>query len=168
MRKSKADEGLDFEALRHAIEHCDLDVMLGFYAEDAELSIVNAEAPRSFPFELRGKGEIAKYLRAVFGTETSHHVEGEVVGKERVIFREACEYPDGSRVQVETTLELRGGKIVRQVDVVARNAWPDREEETGRGPPGLKPVLLTRPGADTASPGRLLRSKQATEKEDSR
>jgi hypothetical protein len=76
MRWWKADEGLDFEALRYAIEHCDLDVMLGFYAEDAELSIVNAEAPRSFPFELRGKGEIAKYLRAVFGQETSHRVEG--------------------------------------------------------------------------------------------
>ena len=75
---------------------------------------------------------------------------------------------DGGRVVVETTLEVRDGKIVRQVDMVARNAWPDREEETGRGPPRRKIVLLTRPGADTAAVGRLLRSKQATEKEDSR
>ena len=125
MRKWKADEGLDFEALRHAIERCDLDLMLGFYAEDAELSIVNAEAPRSFPFELRGKGEIAKYLRAVFGPETSHRVEGEVVGEERVTFWEACEYPDGNRVRVETTLELRGSKIVRQVDVVSKDTRAD-------------------------------------------
>ncbi len=129
MRRRKAHEGLDFEALRHAIEHCDLDVMLGFYAEDAELSIVNAEAPRSFLFELREKGEIAKYLRAVFGPETSHRVEGEVVGKERVRFREACEYPDGSRVRVETTLDLGDGKIVGQVDVVAKDARADGKDK---------------------------------------
>ena len=46
MTERKADRGLDFEALRHAIERCDLALMLGFYAEDAELSIVNAEAPQ--------------------------------------------------------------------------------------------------------------------------
>ena len=129
MRKWKTDEGLDFEALRHAIEHCDLDVMLGFYAEDAELSIVNAEAPRSFLFELREKGEIAKYLRAVFGPETSHRVEGEVVGKERVTFREVCEYPDGSRVRVETTLEVGDGKIIGQVDVVAKDTRADGKDK---------------------------------------
>jgi hypothetical protein len=38
-------------------------------------------------------------------------------------------------VLVETTLEVRDGKIVRQVDVVTKNARPDREEEISRGPP---------------------------------
>ena len=37
-------------------------------------------------------------------------------------FREACEYADGGRVWVETTLEVRGGKIVRQTDLVAQVA----------------------------------------------
>src|SRR5919199_1018527 len=122
MAERKAANGLDFEALRHAIERCDLDLMLGFYAEDAELSIVNADTPQGSPFELRGKAEIAKHLRAVFGQGTSHRVEGEVVGEERVTFREACEYPDGSRVQVETTLEVHNGKIIGQVDGVAKDA----------------------------------------------
>jgi hypothetical protein len=118
MTQRKADEGLDFEALRLGIERCDPDLVLGFYAEDAQLSIVNASVPQASPFELRGKAEIAKHLRAVFSQETSHRVEREVVGEERVTFREACEYPDGSRVVVATTLELREGKIFRQVDVV--------------------------------------------------
>jgi hypothetical protein len=39
-----------------------------------------------------------------------------------VTFREACEYPDGGRVLVETTLEVRDGKIVRQLEVVAWEA----------------------------------------------
>jgi ketosteroid isomerase-like protein len=109
--------------------------MLGFYAEDAELSIVNAEAQRNSPFELRGRVEIAKHLRVVFSQETSHRVEREVVGEDRVTFREACEYSDGGRVVVETTLEVRDGKIVRQVDVVASDARANSQEGNGRGPP---------------------------------
>ena len=129
MAARKDTNGLDFEAIRHAIERCDLDLMLGFYAEDATLSIVNAGAPQALPFELRGKAEIAKYLRAAFGQGASHRVEREVVGKSRVTFREACEYPDGSRVRVETTLELPNGKIVRHVDVVTQDARAARTEE---------------------------------------
>src|SRR5918996_604659 len=102
MTQRKAANGLDFEALQVGIERCDPDLVLGFYAEDAQLSIVNALTPHASPFELCGKAEIAKHLRATFGQETSHRVEGEVLGDDRVTFREACEYPDGGRVVVET------------------------------------------------------------------
>ena len=129
------DRGLDFEALRRAIEGCDPDLVLGFYAENAQLSIVNVVTPHVSPFELRGKAEIAKHLRAAFGQETSHRVEGEVVGVDRITFREACKYPDGDRVLVETTLEVRDGKIIRQVDVVASDARAHSQEGSGRGPP---------------------------------
>ena len=61
MTQRKTDTGLDFEALRLAIERCDPDQVLGFYAEDARLSIANAAAPQASPFELRGKAEIAKH-----------------------------------------------------------------------------------------------------------
>jgi hypothetical protein len=122
----KAHRGLDFEVLRHAIEQCDPDLMLDFYSEEANLSIVNAQAPRSSPFEFCGKAEIAKHLRAAFGQETSHRVEGEVLGEYWVTFREACEYPDGGRVVVETTLEVRDGKILRQEDVVTNDVHVDR------------------------------------------
>ena len=126
MTGRKAHGDLDFEALRQAIERCEPDLILGFYAEEANLSIVNAQASRSSPFELCGKSEIAKHLRAAFGQETSHRVQGEVVGDDRVTFREACKYPDGGRVLVETTLEVRDGKIIQQVDVVTNDAHVDR------------------------------------------
>lgn len=122
MKRSKGVDGLDFEALRLCIERCDPDLMLGFYADDVELSIVNAGVPQAPPFELRGKAEIAKHLRAVYGQKASHRVERVTVDERRATFREACEYPDGSRVLVETTLEVRGGKIVRQVDVLVRDS----------------------------------------------
>jgi hypothetical protein len=136
MTKRKDDRALDFGALRYAIERCDPDLLIDFYADDARLSIVNADAPYTLPFELRGRGEIAKYLRATFGQEASHRVERDAaVGEDRVTFREACEYSDGGRVWIETTLELRDGKIVRQVDVVANDAGTARPVGSGRGPP---------------------------------
>jgi hypothetical protein len=122
MTREKAANGLDFDALRLGIEGNDPDLVSSFYADDAELNIFNAEAQRSSPFELRGRAEIAKHLRATFTPETSHRVEREVVGEDRVTFREACEYADGGRVWVETTLEVRDGKIVRQTDQVAQVA----------------------------------------------
>jgi SnoaL-like domain len=133
--KRGPDAGLDFGALRYAIERPDPDLMLGIYAEDARLSIVNFHTPHASPFELRGKGEIAKHLRATFGQEATHHVDQEVVGADRVTFREACEYADGDRVVVETTLEVRDGRIIRQVDVVAIDARTNRQEGSGRRPP---------------------------------
>jgi hypothetical protein len=136
MTRRKAKGGLDFEALRLGIERSDPDLMLAFYAEDARLSIVNALTPHVSPFELCGKAEIAKHLRATFGQEASHRVERDGdVGEDRVTFREACEYSDGDRIVVETTLEAEGGKIVRQVDVVASDARAHSQEGSGRGPP---------------------------------
>jgi hypothetical protein len=125
MTNRKAANGLDFETLCLGIERCDPDQVLGFYADGANLSIVNVKAPHAPPFELSGKAEIAKHLRVVFTAESSHRVERGVVGEERVTFRETCEYPDGDRVWVETTLEVHEGKIVRQVDVVSSEARAD-------------------------------------------
>ena len=121
MKRLEDAQGLDFEALRRSIEGCDPVLVLGFYADDAELSIVNAGTPQASPFELRGKAEIAKHLRAVYGQRAYHRVERGIVGQGRATFRQVCEYPDGTRVLVETTLEVRDGKIVRQVDVLVKD-----------------------------------------------
>ncbi|CAN5881198.1 hypothetical protein BH18ACT11_BH18ACT11_10820 [soil metagenome] len=168
MTKRKADRGLDFEALRHAIERCDPVLILGFYDEDANLSIVNADTPHALPFELCGKAEIAKHLRATFGQEASHRVEPEVVGEDRLTFREACEYPDGGRIVVETTLEVRDCRIVSQVDVVTRASRSGSEKEIGRSPPTRRGHPRTRPEVDVPLPDRLAWFEQAIEKEEMR
>ena len=136
MTQQNLDRRRDLETLYLGIESCDPDLQIGFYADDARLSIVNTETPHAPPFELCGKGEIAKHLRVAFGNEASHRVERDAaVGEDRVTFREACEYSDGGRVVVETTLEVRDGKIVRQVDVVASDARANSQDGSGRGPP---------------------------------
>ncbi len=113
---------LDFESLRRAIEGRDADTLVGFYADDAEVITVNRTSTPSSPNVLRGKEAIAEYLRDVCGREMTHRVENEVVGDRRISFFEACEYPDGVRVLGAQTLELRDGKIVRQVNV---EAWDE-------------------------------------------
>ena len=167
MTQRKAANGLDFEALKVGIERCDPDLVLGFYAEDAQLSIVNALTPHASRFELCGKAEIAKHLRATFGQEASHRVEREdIVGEDRVTFREACQYSDGGRIVVETTLEVRDGKIVRQVDVVRMDSRPGGEKGIGRRPPSGMGNPRTRLEVDAPQPDRLSRLQRPTEKED--
>ncbi len=119
---TQAPGGLDFETLRRAIEERDAETLIGFYADDAELHTVNKNTTPSSPQVLRGKEEISEYLHDVCSREMTHRVENEVVGENRVAFNEACEYPDGTRVLGAQTLELRDGKIARQVNV---EAWDE-------------------------------------------
>jgi nuclear transport factor 2 (NTF2) superfamily protein len=119
---TQAPGGLDFETLRQAIEERDAETLVGFYAEDAEVHTVNRNTTPSSPQVLRGKEQIAEYLRDVCSREMTHRVENEVVGENRIAFQEACEYPDGVRVLGAETLEVRDGKIVRQVNV---EAWDE-------------------------------------------
>ncbi len=122
MTEQKSTDRLDFEALRRAIEQSDFDSLMKFYAESAELYSVNRNTPPSSPEVLRGKEAIAERLEDVCGRDMTHRVEDEVVGQDRIAFNEACEYPDGIKVLSAQTLEVRDGKIVRQVNV---EAWDE-------------------------------------------
>jgi nuclear transport factor 2 (NTF2) superfamily protein len=114
--------GLDFETLRRAIEGRDAETLAGHYADDAEVLTINRNTTPSSPQVLRGKEQISEYLRDVCSREMTHRVENEVVAENRIAFQEACEYPDGVRVLGAQTLDLRDGKIVRQVNV---EAWDE-------------------------------------------
>ena len=113
---------LDFEAMRHAIEERDAETLVGFYAEDAELHTVNRNSTPSSPQVLQGREQISEHLRDVCAREMTHRVEDAVVGEDRIAFNEACEYPDGTRVLGAENLQVRDGKIVRQVSV---EAWDE-------------------------------------------
>jgi ketosteroid isomerase-like protein len=120
--EQKTAGGLDFEALRRAIEESDGESLKSFYAEDAELYTINRNAPPSSPNVVRGKEEIAEYIQDVCGRDMTHRVEREVIGQDRIAFNEACEYSDGIKVLGAMTLEVRDGKIVQQVSV---EAWDE-------------------------------------------
>ncbi|HZH99032.1 MAG TPA: nuclear transport factor 2 family protein [Fimbriimonadaceae bacterium] len=120
---TQATGGVDVESLRRAYEQRDIDLMLGFYADDAELRIVNRLHPPSNPYELRGKEQIAEFQRRIFARDMKHRLEREVVGENRMAFHVACEYPSGERLLDAMVLELdNSGKIVRHLEV---QAWDE-------------------------------------------
>ena len=120
---TQATGGVDVESLRRAYEQRDIDLMLGFYADDAELRIVNRLHPPSNPYELRGKEQITKFQRRIFARDMKHRLEREVVGENRVAFHVACEYPSGERLLDAMVLELNNsGEIVRHLEV---QAWDE-------------------------------------------
>ena len=114
--------GLDLEALRRAQEEHDLELMVDLYAEDAVLRRIDRNNPPSSPVELRGKEQIADYWRDIFERNMTHRVEDAVAGEDRVAFNVACEYADGTKVLAAENMEVRDGKIVREVSV---QAWDE-------------------------------------------
>jgi hypothetical protein len=83
-----SSEALDFGYLREAIEGRNPDLLLGFYADDAALRIVNSDAPGGPAFELRGTAQIEKCLRAVCDQEMTCAVEGIEVKRGHISFGE--------------------------------------------------------------------------------
>jgi len=126
MIEKRATKGLDFGALRDAIEAREPDALLGFYAEGARLRVVHASLPGGPAFELRSKERIGRYLRAIGDQEMDCLVEeGILIGEGCVEFTELCYYPNGVPISVATTLEVEGALIASRTDVVRR---ADRKE----------------------------------------
>jgi ketosteroid isomerase-like protein len=120
--QNKPASSFDFEVLRRVYEERDPELAISLYADDAEVRIVDHTNPPSSPFVLRGKEQIAGYLRDGLAREMTHRVQNEVIDENRVAFNVACRYPDGNRVLCAAVLELRDGKIIRDVSV---QAWDE-------------------------------------------
>jgi hypothetical protein len=113
---------IDLEALSRAIEERDASGQTAFFADDAEIRLVDQTSPPGSPRVLRGRREIGEYLDDLCGRDMTHHVEHAVANGERASYIVACRYPDGKNVLCAAALDLRDGLIVRQVGVQAWDA----------------------------------------------
>jgi hypothetical protein len=105
--------------LKQAIENREAQTLIGFYADNATIRIIDRDHPPSQPMELNGKTEIARYYDDVCGRAMTHRVDAAVADAQHLAFTQACAYPDGARVFCTAMLDLADGKIVRQVSVQA-------------------------------------------------
>lgn len=112
------------ELLKSAVERRDAETLLSLYDDNAQLRVIDRDHPPSSPMELRGKQAIGNYQREVFKREMAHHIDTEVVGDGHLAFSESCQYADGTRVYLQSTCEVKNGKIVREVDV---QAWDEHK-----------------------------------------
>lgn len=106
---------LDLEAIRKGQEEHDLESLLSTYADDAEVSVVDANNPPSRPKTLRGKDEISAFWSDIMGRGLTHKVESLFAADDRAACRVACEYPDGTRVLCTSICDLENGKIAHEV-----------------------------------------------------
>ena len=110
---------LSILAIRQAIEGRDAETLIGFYADDAVLQIIDQENPPSRPREIRGREAIAAYFNDVCGRTMTHRVASGIAEGDLLAFTQECTYPEGNRVFCSATVELAGGQIARQVAVQA-------------------------------------------------
>ena len=105
----------DIGTLSRAIEQRDAATQLAMFADDAEVLEYDKDHPPASPQTVRGKEGIGKVLEDVFSRDMKHRVFGAVVNGDHAAYGIECEYPDGNRVVCAALLDLRDGKIVRQV-----------------------------------------------------
>ena len=122
MTEQKTASGLEFKAIRRAIEDLDADILADLYAEDAEACFVGLGAPPSLPYEQSGKQQILETHRRVFGQNPSQRVENEAIGRNRVAFTIPAVYPNGEHELCAVFLDLdEDGRISRQTIVQVRD-----------------------------------------------
>jgi len=112
----------DAEALRRGIEERDAATLLGLYAQDAELHVVDRNDQPSHPKIVRGRAAIGEYFADVCGRDMTHRLERLVVNAGNAAFIQACSYPSGASVRCIAVLDLEDGLITRQSGV---QAWDE-------------------------------------------
>jgi len=116
---TKTADKVSATELKRAIEERDAKALVGFYADDAVMRIIDQNNPPSNPREIVGKTAIAAHYDDICGRAMTHRVETSVADATHLAFTQSCAYPDGARVFCSAMLELDGGKIARQTVVQA-------------------------------------------------
>jgi SnoaL-like domain len=105
--------------LKRAIEGRNARALAALYGEDAVVQVIDRDNPPSKPRNLEGRGAISAYFDDVYGRDMTHKIESGVAVGKRLAFTQSCAYPDGTRVFCSAMVELKGGKIARQIVVKA-------------------------------------------------
>jgi ketosteroid isomerase-like protein len=119
---TRTGQSFDAEALRRGIEERDAATLLGLYAEDAELQVVDRNDQPSSPKVIRGRAAIGEYFADVCGRDMTHKIRRLVVGDNNAAFVQACRYPSGAQVLCIAVVDLKDGLITRQSGV---QAWDE-------------------------------------------
>ena len=111
--------------LKRAIEGRNAHALAALYGEDAVVQVIDRDNPPSKPRNLEGRSAISAYFDDVYGRDITHKIESGVAVGKRLAFTQSCAYPDGTRVFCSAMIELKGGKITRQIVV---QAWDGMAE----------------------------------------
>lgn len=118
-KMKRASKPVTVAALKRAIEGRKANVLADLYADSAVVQVIDRDNPPSNPRHLDGKSAISSYFEDVCGRDMTHTIEAGLAVGNRLAFTQSCAYPDGTKVFCSTMIDLKGGKIARQVVVQA-------------------------------------------------
>ena len=118
-KHNPTEEGFDYLAFKSAFEARNVDAWLSFFDEKAEWIEYRHNAPPASPNCMQGKSEIGSFLERVKNSNVHLELSDEVLGPTRAAFCVTCTLSGGRRIIENVIIHLRGGKIIRQVDVEA-------------------------------------------------
>jgi ketosteroid isomerase-like protein len=115
----KTNAAFDLETLRRGYEEWDVEALLGLYADDVELIQIDRDNPPSAPRARHGKDVFSGMFQHCAAAGVRATVENAVAGEDRAAATITCEFPGGRKVVANSILELKRGRIVRELDVLS-------------------------------------------------
>jgi ketosteroid isomerase-like protein len=115
----KTSTSFDLEAFRRGYEEWDIEALLALYADEVELIQIDRDNPPSSPRVRHGKEVFKGMFEHCAAAGVKATVENAVAGEDRAAATVTCEFPGGRRVLANAVLELRNGRIVRELDVAS-------------------------------------------------
>lgn len=122
MSTQKSAPAFELASFCRAVEGRDVATQVAMYADDAEVTIADRINQPGSPQVLRGREQVAEWIRDICGRDMSHSIRHAVGDDQGAAFSEACRYSDGTNVLCATVMELSGGQIARQTVV---QAWDE-------------------------------------------
>jgi ketosteroid isomerase-like protein len=115
----KSATKFDLGAYKRAYETWDVEALLGLYADEVELVQIDRDNPPSAPRIRHGKDVFRGMFEHCAAAGVKATVDDAIAGEDRAAATVTCEFPGGRKVLANAILELEGGRIVRERDVVA-------------------------------------------------
>lgn len=106
----------DIQALKRAWEAKEVEAILGFYADDAEIRYIDRNAQPKSPNVIDKEG-FAEVVRDAAGRDLTTRVERAITTDDGAAVSMHCRYGDGTEVVANQVLDLRDGQIVRHHEV---------------------------------------------------
>jgi hypothetical protein len=115
----KTATSFDIEAFKCAYEQWDNETLLSLYADDVELVQIDRDNPPSSPRVRHGKEVFKGMFEHCAAAGVKVTVENTIAGPDRAAATVTCQFPGGRKVLANSILELEGGRIVREREVLA-------------------------------------------------
>jgi SnoaL-like protein len=104
---------------KRAYEEWDIEALLELYADGIELVQIDRDHPPSARRVRHGRDVLGGMFEHCAGAGVVASVENTVADDRRAAATITCEFPDGRKVLANAILELEGGRIVRELDVLS-------------------------------------------------